>query len=101
MYSKTLLASDARQDIQEKVTEMSGIQQKVNAMDLDLKEQAYAISKHTKESSEAANKIKQLLEENDWIQHERHLFGKTDSLFDFEANNPKDMSKRLIYRPVL
>lgn len=83
------------QDIQAKVGEMTEAQQKANSLEHDIKEQSYAIAKHVKESQEAANKIKQLLEEHDWIEHDRHLFGQKDSLYDFQASNPKELSRRL------
>ena len=73
---------------------MSEAQQKANATEHDIKEQVYAINKHMKESSEADSKIKQMLESHDWIEHERHLFGQKDSLYDFKASNPKELSKR-------
>lgn len=81
-------------DIQGKVQEITEAQHNANSLEREIKEQVYEINKHTKESTEAANKVKQLLEEHDWIQHEKNMFGKKDSLFDFEANNPKDLSKR-------
>lgn len=36
--------------------------------------------------------MKQLIEENEWMSHERDLFGKPNSFYDFEQMNINEMA---------
>jgi len=38
--------------------------------------------------------VNEMLNEHDWIQNDRALFGKTGSVYDFEANPPKEAARR-------
>lgn len=73
------------------------MQQRVNVLEHEAKEKDYLITKHVRESSEAANKLKTLMEEHDWIEHEKHLFGQSGSPYDYHTNNPKELSKRQVW----
>lgn len=36
-----------------------------------------------------------MLEEHDWINSERHLFGQANTSYDFKTNNPREAGQRL------
>uniref|UniRef100_A0A667X7N2 Structural maintenance of chromosomes protein 2 n=1 Tax=Myripristis murdjan TaxID=586833 RepID=A0A667X7N2_9TELE len=39
--------------------------------------------------------VSRMLEEHDWIQLERHLFGQPNTAYDFKANSPREAGQRL------
>ncbi|CAL1601519.1 unnamed protein product [Knipowitschia caucasica] len=82
-------------ELKVKSSEANKISEKNNEMQLKIKEMEHNISKHRKESQDAADKVSRMLEEHDWIQSERHLFGQPNSSYDFKTNNPREAGQRL------
>ncbi|XP_033827230.1 structural maintenance of chromosomes protein 2 [Periophthalmus magnuspinnatus] len=82
-------------ELKGKSSEANKISEQNNELQLKIKEMDHKISKHHKESQDAADKVSRMLEEHDWIQSERHLFGQPNSSYDFKTNNPQEAGQRL------
>uniref|UniRef100_A0A8C7JG28 Structural maintenance of chromosomes protein n=1 Tax=Oncorhynchus kisutch TaxID=8019 RepID=A0A8C7JG28_ONCKI len=70
-------------------------QLRTNESQLKIKELEHNISKHRKDSQDAAAKVSRMLEEHEWISQERGLFGQPNTGYDFKVNNPKEAGQRL------
>ncbi|XP_056136927.1 structural maintenance of chromosomes protein 2 [Lampris incognitus] len=90
---EVIMAQD--KDIKGKTTEANKIREQTNEAQLKIKELEHNISKHRKDSQDAAAKVSRMLEEHDWIQLERHLFGLPNTSYDFKTNNPREAGQRL------
>ncbi|KAM9315331.1 structural maintenance of chromosomes protein 2 isoform 1-T1 [Pholidichthys leucotaenia] len=82
-------------ELKAKSTEANKIRERNNEAQLKIKELEHNISKHRKDSQDAADKVTQMLEQHDWIQAERHLFGQPNTSYDFKTNSPQEAGKRL------
>ncbi|TSO98553.1 Structural maintenance of chromosomes protein 2 [Bagarius yarrelli] len=82
-------------EIKGKSEEASRLREQNNDTQLKIKELEHNISKHKKDSADAAARVTRMLAENDWISSERHLFGQPNSAYDFKENNPKEAGQRL------
>lgn len=90
---EVIMAQD--KELKVKSTEANKIREQNNEVQLKIKEMEHNISKHHKESQDAADKVSRMLEEHDWIQSERHFFGQPNSSYDFKTNNPREAGQRL------
>ncbi|CAL8332676.1 unnamed protein product [Merluccius merluccius] len=88
-----IMAQD--KDIKEKTVEANKIRERTNEAQLKIKELEHNISKHKKESQDAAAKVSRMLEEHDWIPVERRLFGQPNTAYDFQTNSPREAGQRL------
>uniref|UniRef100_H2YJF9 Structural maintenance of chromosomes protein n=1 Tax=Ciona savignyi TaxID=51511 RepID=H2YJF9_CIOSA len=105
-------------DIQQRIKQRELVQQEAGKANKRLQEQTNAIEKCLRESKDAISfPISNLfviilkyckynlhasstlplsmLEEHEWIANEKSLFGRQSSPYDFEANPPKEASRRL------
>uniref|UniRef100_H2YJF8 Structural maintenance of chromosomes protein 2 n=1 Tax=Ciona savignyi TaxID=51511 RepID=H2YJF8_CIOSA len=105
-------------DIQQRIKQRELVQQEAGKANKRLQEQTNAIEKCLRESKDASNKVNinlhvnisgpcapseavqlhlvtAMLEEHEWIANEKSLFGRQSSPYDFEANPPKEASRRL------
>ncbi|KAM9449577.1 structural maintenance of chromosomes protein 2 [Clarias gariepinus] len=82
-------------EIKGKSEEANRLREHNNDAQLKIKELEHNISKHKKDSADAAARVTRMLAENDWISSERHLFGQANSAYDFKVNNPKEAGQRL------
>ncbi|XP_076812350.1 structural maintenance of chromosomes protein 2-like isoform X1 [Clavelina lepadiformis] len=85
----------ANRDIKRRVKERALILGEVGSCQKRLEHQESAITKHIRDSKDATNKVAAMLEEYEWIENEKSLFGKSGSPYDFQANPPKEVSRRL------
>lgn len=90
---EVIMAQD--KELKVKSTEANKIREQNNEVQLKIKEMEHNISKHRKDSQDAADKVSRMLEEHDWIQSERHFFGQPNSSYDFKTNNPREAGQRL------
>ncbi|KAJ8271368.1 hypothetical protein COCON_G00102270 [Conger conger] len=90
---EVIMAQD--REIKGKTAEVNALREKNNEAQLRIKELEHNISKHRKDSADAAARVSRMLAENDWIAPERHLFGQPNTAYDFKANNPKEAGQRL------
>ncbi|KAI5628196.1 structural maintenance of chromosomes protein 2, partial [Silurus asotus] len=82
-------------DIKGKSEEANRLREHNNDAQLKIKELEHNISKHKKDSADAAARVTRMLAENDWISSERNLFGQPNTAYDFKENNPKEAGQRL------
>ncbi|XP_072526481.1 structural maintenance of chromosomes protein 2 [Salminus brasiliensis] len=82
-------------EIKGKSEEANRLREQNNDAQLKIKELEHNISKHKKDSADAAARVTRMLAENDWISSERHLFGQPNSAYDFKTNSPKEAGQRL------
>ncbi|KAB5518512.1 hypothetical protein PHYPO_G00166920 [Pangasianodon hypophthalmus] len=82
-------------EIKGKSEEANRLREHNNDAQLKIKELEHNISKHKKDSADAAARVTRMLAENDWISSERHLFGQPNSAYDFKENSPKEAGQRL------
>ncbi|MEQ2167610.1 Structural maintenance of chromosomes protein 2 [Goodea atripinnis] len=82
-------------ELKEKSTEVNRVREKNNEAQLKIKELEHNISKHHRESQDAADKVTRMLEEHDWIHSERQFFGQPNTSYDFKTNNPREAGQRL------
>ncbi|XP_045067014.1 structural maintenance of chromosomes protein 2-like [Coregonus clupeaformis] len=90
---EVIVAQD--KEIKGKSTEANHMREKTNESQLKIKELEHNISKHRKDSQDAAAKVSRMLEEHEWISQERGLFGQPNTGYDFKVNNPKEAGQRL------
>ncbi|KAM7394171.1 hypothetical protein PAMP_020988 [Pampus punctatissimus] len=90
---EVIMAQD--KELKVKSTEANKIREQNNEVQLKIKELEHNISKHRKDSKDAADKVSRMLEENDWIQSERQFFGQPNTSYDFKTNNPREAGQRL------
>lgn len=82
-------------ELKVKTTEANKIREQNNEVQLKIKELEHNMSKHRKDSQDAADKVTRMLEEHDWIQSERRYFGQPNTSYDFKTNNPREAGQRL------
>uniref|UniRef100_A0A2K5DV47 Structural maintenance of chromosomes protein 2 n=1 Tax=Aotus nancymaae TaxID=37293 RepID=A0A2K5DV47_AOTNA len=81
--------------IKAKYEEVAKHKEQNNDSQLKIKELDHNISKHKREAEDGAAKVSKMLKDYDWINTERHLFGQSNSAYDFKTNNPKEAGQRL------
>ena len=62
---------------------------------LEVKKLQVSIAKIEKERTNAERAVANMLKKYSWIESEQSAFGKPGGDYDFEANDPKDMSRQL------
>ncbi|GCB80332.1 hypothetical protein scyTo_0016166 [Scyliorhinus torazame] len=82
-------------DIQIKTSFISELAKQKNEAQLKIQELEHNINKHKRDTADAAAKVTKMLKEYEWITSEKHLFGQTNTAYDFKANNPKEAGQRL------
>uniref|UniRef100_A0A3Q3GW16 Structural maintenance of chromosomes protein n=1 Tax=Labrus bergylta TaxID=56723 RepID=A0A3Q3GW16_9LABR len=90
---EVIMAQD--KELKGKSSEANKIREQNNEVQLKIKELEHNISKHRKDSQDAADKVSRMLEEHDWIPSERQFFGQPNTSYDFKTNNPREAGQRL------
>uniref|UniRef100_A0A4W6G6X4 Structural maintenance of chromosomes protein n=1 Tax=Lates calcarifer TaxID=8187 RepID=A0A4W6G6X4_LATCA len=90
---EVIMAQD--KELKGKSSEANKIREQNNEVQLKIKELEHNISKHRKDSQDAADKVTRMLEEHDWIHSERQFFGQPNTSYDFKTNNPREAGQRL------
>lgn len=62
---------------------------------LKIKELEHKIAKFHKDSRDASQRVESLLSKHDWIARDRQFFGKANTAYDFTANEPREVEKKL------
>ncbi|CAI8055740.1 Structural maintenance of chromosomes protein 2 [Geodia barretti] len=62
---------------------------------LAAKEVEHRVTKFQKHTREAAAKVESLLTHYEWIATDRQYFGQPNTAYDFQANDPKEASRRM------
>ncbi|XP_019410832.1 PREDICTED: structural maintenance of chromosomes protein 2 [Crocodylus porosus] len=82
-------------EIKDKSAEAANYREQNNESQLKVKELEHNISKHKRETTDAAAKVTKMLKEHEWIASEKQLFGQPNTAYDFKNNNPKEAGQRL------
>ncbi|XP_072010813.1 structural maintenance of chromosomes protein 2 isoform X1 [Engystomops pustulosus] len=82
-------------EIKNKSSEAGKMRESNNDTQLKIKELEHNISKHKKDSADAAARVAKMLNDYEWISSEKHLFGQENTAYDFKTNNPKAAGQRL------
>uniref|UniRef100_H2ZTG1 Structural maintenance of chromosomes 2 n=2 Tax=Latimeria chalumnae TaxID=7897 RepID=H2ZTG1_LATCH len=82
-------------EIKTKSAEAARLGEQSKELQLKIKELEHSISKHKRESADAAAKVSKMLKEYEWIEAEKRLFGQPNTAYDFKTNNPKEAGQRL------
>ncbi|KAJ2912285.1 hypothetical protein MD484_g8133, partial [Candolleomyces efflorescens] len=82
------LASLARFDKELKAIEaaIKARKESVDQADLDIQKATHEIGNLEKEKSSAKSQIQALEKQNEWIEQEKHLFGKPGGMYDFSGD---------------
>ncbi|XP_063770742.1 structural maintenance of chromosomes protein 2 [Pseudophryne corroboree] len=86
---------DHDKEIKSKSTDAMKMRESNNDIQLKIKELEHNISKHKKDSADAAARVAKMLNDYEWIAAEKHLFGQENTAYDFKTNNPKAAGQRL------
>ncbi|XP_078251192.1 structural maintenance of chromosomes protein 2 isoform X1 [Rhinoraja longicauda] len=82
-------------DIQIKNNSISDLLKQKNDAQLKIQELEHNITKHKSETADAAAKVTKMQKEYEWINSEKHLFGQTNTVYDFKTNCPKEAGRQL------
>uniref|UniRef100_A0A2C9K7S9 SMC hinge domain-containing protein n=1 Tax=Biomphalaria glabrata TaxID=6526 RepID=A0A2C9K7S9_BIOGL len=83
------------QDIAMKDTEKKDLNKELKDSGLKIQELEHRITKLQKDSKDANKYVEALLEKNDWIVDERKFFGQPNTVYDFNAQDPKEAEKQI------
>ncbi|XP_064477399.1 structural maintenance of chromosomes protein 2-like [Ornithodoros turicata] len=86
---------EASKQIRDKNVEKEGLQKKVNKLKLNIQQWEHDLAKIRKESNDAQEKLRNLLHHYPWIDSEKQYFGKPNTEYDFKANNPSEVGRRI------
>lgn len=76
-------------------TERHKCQEKINDLTLRQKKLKHEIERFGKEKESSKKAFEKLIQENDWIDSLKDLFGKPNTAFDFRNENPNECESRL------
>ncbi|XP_069779104.1 structural maintenance of chromosomes protein 2 [Narcine bancroftii] len=82
-------------EIQSKNNSSSELVKQKNEAQLKIQELEHNINKHKRDTADATAKVTRMQKEYEWINSEKHLFGQTNTVYDFKANCPKEAGQRL------
>ncbi|BFY99283.1 hypothetical protein BsWGS_02323 [Bradybaena similaris] len=82
-------------DIANLETDKKGLNKESKDCGLQIQDLEHKTTKFQKDSKEASRYVESLLENYDWIVDERKFFGQPNTIYDFEAQDPKEAEKRI------
>ncbi|KAJ8040749.1 Structural maintenance of chromosomes protein 2 [Holothuria leucospilota] len=83
------------QDIQTKAGERQALCKEDQEIQLKIKEMEHEISKFQRDSKDASNKVESLQAKYEWIASEKQYFGQPNTAYDFDSQDPKEVSRKL------
>ncbi|KAH9489831.1 Structural maintenance of chromosomes protein 2 [Bulinus truncatus] len=83
------------QGIAKKDNEKREMNKEFNECGLKIQELEHKITKFQKDSKDASKYVESLLEQYDWIADEKKFFGQPNSIYDFNAQDPKEAEKQI------
>ncbi len=81
--------------IDSKLTENDKLEKEKNSIELILKELNHKKSNLKEQLDESSHKIETLVRTNEWMNDERDMFGKENTIYDFKKQNMKELNHRL------
>lgn len=91
---KELLKAASR-EISQKYAERNELEKEADKLKLKIQQWEHDIAKIEREAGEAKKKLASLVQSYEWIPVERQYFGKSNTEYDFEANNPSEAGRRI------
>ncbi|XP_077545843.1 structural maintenance of chromosomes 2 [Haemaphysalis longicornis] len=91
---KELLKAASR-EISQKYAERNELEKQADKLKLQIQQWEHDIAKIEREAGDAKKKLAGLVQSYEWIPVERHYFGKSNTEYDFEANNPSEAGRRI------
>lgn len=85
----------ASREISEKHAERAEIEKQADQLKLKIQQWEHDVTKINKEAGDAVKKLEDMVKHYEWIPSERPYFGKSNTEYDFEANNPTDAGRRI------
>uniref|UniRef100_A0A1E1XGS4 Structural maintenance of chromosomes protein n=1 Tax=Amblyomma aureolatum TaxID=187763 RepID=A0A1E1XGS4_9ACAR len=85
----------ASREISEKYAERAGVEKQADQLKLKIQQWEHDVNKIDREAADAVKKLEDLVRHYEWIPSERSYFGKSNTEYDFEANNPVDAGRRI------
>lgn len=89
------LLNACNQEIRAANKECKEFQEKEKKINLEIQQLDYKKAKLQKESKDTLLQVENLLKKYDWITAEKKFFGKSNTAYDFEANDPVAAEARI------
>ncbi|XP_078574034.1 structural maintenance of chromosomes protein 2-like [Branchiostoma floridae x Branchiostoma japonicum] len=86
---------ECNKEINERNKETKELEKEKNEAQLKIQELEHKVSKHNKDSKDAAKTVEHMLNKYEWIASDRKFFNQPNTPYDFKANNPKEAGRRL------
>lgn len=86
----------ASREISEKYAERAEVEKKADQLKLKIQQWEHDVNKIEREAGDAVKKLEEMVSNYEWIPSERHYFGKSNTEYDFEVNNPTDAGRRIL-----
>ena len=81
--------------IDSKLTENDKLEKEKNSLELIIKELNHKKSNLSEQLDESSHKIETLVRTNEWMNDEKEMFGKENTIYDFKKQNMKELNHRL------
>merc|ERR1712112_117476 len=91
---KDMLAAQNK-EIKAKADRKEKINKEIVDKGLETQQLNHNITKAVDDVKDAHRKVKQLLEENEWINEDRKYFGQANTQYDFKATDPAEAGRRI------
>jgi structural maintenance of chromosome 2 len=89
------IIKEKSRELHAKSSESDKLEKEKNSIELKIKELNHKKVNLNENLKESNHKLKHLAESNQWIEEEKSMFGKSNSVYDFEKQNIKEMQHRL------
>ncbi|ESO09910.1 hypothetical protein HELRODRAFT_156367 [Helobdella robusta] len=90
-----LMTNNYNKDIEAKQLEQHELVKNKKKLLLQIEDMQHKITQANKVAKDAQKKVEQMLKEHAWIAEERNLFNVANTVYDFNANNPNEASKKI------
>ncbi|KAB7504389.1 Structural maintenance of chromosomes protein 2, partial [Armadillidium nasatum] len=93
--SQKEMLSTQNKEINSKAAQKEKIIKESGEFQLEIKQLDHKLSKLKSETKEAETRVAALLTEHEWIAEDRKFFGKPNTGYDFEANDPVEAGRKI------
>ena len=82
-------------EIKSKTDRKEVINKKIVEKGLEIQQLNHSITKSVDDVKEANRKVKNMLNDHQWINEDRKYFGQVNSTYDFQANDPVEAGRKI------
>lgn len=86
---------EQNKELQKREAERKALEKEKVEGALRVKEVEHKIAKFHKDSREATQRVEAMLAKYEWIASDRQYFGRANTAYDFAANDPREVARRL------